>query len=503
MKKLFAPVCTLAVALAIAAPAAFATTPEAGTAPAVEPVDTVDNVTPQLDGINIENAGADVVTGNMAVPAAFGNVTVGADTFRAFSIGTTSCNIGTVPLNWVQSNNNHPVISQDVYRINSQGRFEQIGMGWLKHSFCALQSQGGLPNGFCASCSPTCGGCCSTLGVGCWDPYTSARNGSQNLLGPRSDINATTGAFPYPYTIAFNATGNAIYKRIQVNINDLNPALNPGAIYYVQTGYVARDDALAGNGNNNVSSRQALIGGVNPNFSIGLTGTFNTTVPTIRRWPTHVPGAVVNQVFLDGANLGSIDLGGYARDNGDGTWTYNYAVYNMNSHNSVYAFEVDAPSGLNITNVGMTFPKYHSGEPYTNNAWTGSYSGGKVRWIADATLAGNPNANALRWSTTYTFFFTANVGPTNGNARIEAFRTAATASTTLPVPSAPPILIGDMNCDGIVSVGDIAGFVLALTDPAGYASTYPTCNINAGDINGDSVISVGDIAGFVTLLTGP
>ncbi|MDX2199207.1 MAG: hypothetical protein SF069_09585 [Phycisphaerae bacterium] len=63
-------------------------------------------------------------------------------------------------------------------------------------------------------------------------------------------------------------------------------------------------------------------------------------------------------------------------------------------------------------------------------------------------------------------------------------------------------LLGDMNCDGIVSVGDIAGFVLALTDPAGYAATFPDCDINNADVNGDAVVSVGDIAGFVALLVG-
>ncbi len=70
------------------------------------------------------------------------------------------------------------------------------------------------------------------------------------------------------------------------------------------------------------------------------------------------------------------------------------------------------------------------------------------------------------------------------------------------VPAAACVLPGDMNCDGIVSVGDIAGFVLALTDPAGYATAFPTCDINAADVNEDSAISVGDIAGFVTLLVG-
>lgn len=63
-------------------------------------------------------------------------------------------------------------------------------------------------------------------------------------------------------------------------------------------------------------------------------------------------------------------------------------------------------------------------------------------------------------------------------------------------------LPGDMNCDGIVGVGDIAGFVLALTDPAGYEAAFPSCNINNADVNNDSTISVGDIAVFVALLTG-
>ena len=59
-----------------------------------------------------------------------------------------------------------------------------------------------------------------------------------------------------------------------------------------------------------------------------------------------------------------------------------------------------------------------------------------------------------------------------------------------------------MNCDGVLSVGDIGGFVLALTDPAGYAAAFPECDINNGDMNGDTAVSVGDIGLFVTALTG-
>ncbi len=63
-------------------------------------------------------------------------------------------------------------------------------------------------------------------------------------------------------------------------------------------------------------------------------------------------------------------------------------------------------------------------------------------------------------------------------------------------------LLGDMNCDGVVSVGDINPFVLALTNPTGYADQFPDCDLLNGDTSGDGELSVADINGFVALLTG-
>ena len=61
---------------------------------------------------------------------------------------------------------------------------------------------------------------------------------------------------------------------------------------------------------------------------------------------------------------------------------------------------------------------------------------------------------------------------------------------------------GDLNCDGVVDFDDINPFVLALSDPAGYAAEFPRCmQINA-DCNADGRVDFGDINGFVRLLTG-
>lgn len=81
--------------------------------------------------------------------------------------------------------------------------------------------------------------------------------------------------------------------------------------------------------------------------------------------------------------------------------------------------------------------------------------------------------------------------------------TASEAIAVLTVTTGAGWLTGDMNCDGAVSVADIGGFVLALTNPATYAVQLPQCDMANGDTNGDGSVSVADIGSFVTLLTGP
>jgi WD40 repeat protein len=61
---------------------------------------------------------------------------------------------------------------------------------------------------------------------------------------------------------------------------------------------------------------------------------------------------------------------------------------------------------------------------------------------------------------------------------------------------------GDLNSDADVDFDDIDAFVLALTDPSGYAEQNPDCFLSNADINRDGNIDVGDIDPFVQLLTG-
>jgi hypothetical protein len=61
----------------------------------------------------------------------------------------------------------------------------------------------------------------------------------------------------------------------------------------------------------------------------------------------------------------------------------------------------------------------------------------------------------------------------------------------------------DMNNDWAVDFGDINPFILALSDPAGYALAFPGLDgsrVYHGDVNCDQVFNFGDINTFVLLM---
>ena len=193
------------------------------------------------------STGPDVIVGDLIMDSSTLTKWGTVGSITAYSFGTISCNIGSANLQWQSSTNQHPVIAENLYRLKN-GRFEQIGMSWLKHGFSALTQN------LCCTCQNP--GSSQLLGVGCSDPYGAGLNGDQDGfggcggacggLGPRFQVNATTGAYTFPY-VAAGMAGDAIYKRLQVHNSDVDPAQNAGALYYAEGQYVTPDDAASAN----------------------------------------------------------------------------------------------------------------------------------------------------------------------------------------------------------------------------------------------------------------
>jgi hypothetical protein len=408
----------------------------------------------------------------------------------AFSVATTSCNIGDEHLEWFSFNNQHPVIAQNLYRLSSDGRFEQIGMSWLKHGFCAVSEPGCL-----ASCNPASTDC-SELGIGCADTYWADLNASG--LGPRSDINASTGVNAF----TFNPAGPAAIRgRLQVRAEDIDPSMNVGARYFAEAQYVTSDDAGDGNDGNNASFIEVTVfnGG---NFPMSRTGATNWQMKAITAWRDNVPGVELEIVNIP--SDGTFTVGHRVVDNGDGTWTYEYAVHNLNSHASLRSLSLPVPACVDVTDAGFNDVDYHSGEIYDGTDWAFQRFGSSVSWSTE-TISQNPNANALRWGTMYTFWFTANTPPVETAATLSPFRLAANFTPpTLRTPSGAcpsgcPSDVAPDNGDGTFGNGltNIDDLLAIINNFGGTDPNYDPAPDNGDGTFGNGLTNIDDLLAVI------
>jgi hypothetical protein len=359
-------------------------------------------------------AGPDVIVGDLPDVTNYG--VVGG--LAVYAVGTTSCNLGDTILPWISNTADHPVISQNMYQLVN-GRFEQIGQAWLKHGFCALQGT------VCStSCTPNPSGC-PGLGVLCSDPYSSGLNGSQSGLGPKSEVNAATGVFPYPWMNNGTGSGTA-FKRLQASTAEIDR----GGLFFVSSMYIERQDATANNDNNNQSYRQVNI--APGTYVMSLTGTTQRTKPAIQAWQDQDPQVVLTN--LDIPSDGRVIVGSKVTNLGGGQYQFEYAVQNLNSDCSIGSFSIPLPAGAVVTNVGFHDVAYHSGEPYSGTDWTPTVTSSAVTWTTE-TFAQNPNANALRWDTIYNFRFECNMGPGAGAATLGKFKCSGSETAATQVPT--------------------------------------------------------------------
>jgi hypothetical protein len=436
-------------------------------------------------------SGPDVIVGAIPDVARYAPATWNGVEYAAYAIGSTSCNIGTQRLLWIPNPDpRHPVIPQNMYRVKD-GAIEQIGMSWVKHGFCALQQN------LCGPCQSAGWGCPYELGIGCSDPYTASLNGAQGDLKSRGPINPTTGVFQgnYEDPTPPQSQPSSLRERIMVAKADLDPAANSGAVYFAEAQYVHPQDAAAGNALNNASYRRLLVESPWSNqlgYPLTLTGPTIQLLPAIYAWAT-----VHNDVGLrdyDVPGDGRFTMGFRTWPNQNGTWHYEYAIFNLNSDRCGGSFSIPVPAGVVLSNVGFKSPMYHSGDPYENVPWTATLENGMLTWRCAPHT--NPNANALRWSTMYNFRFDANVAPAaiTGEVRMGLWKapTPTSPAEFVPmqgaVPSAPS-LPADRNGDGVVDGTDLAAILACWGTPC-------------GDISGDGTTDGIDLGSLLAAWTG-
>jgi hypothetical protein len=376
----------------------------------------------------------------------------------AFSLASTSCNVGDEVVRWNDSIDDAPVIAQNIFRVDPDGRFTQLGYSWLKASFCAISE-------------PTCGSCnatgCNTLGIGCADTYGSGLNDGRTGVA-KFEVNPTTGVWPSNWS-AVPSGNNTTRGRLQC---DASLCADPASTYFAEIQYVSEHDheyGLARNNSSWIEVQWASAG--NANSSLSTTGGINMFDPGIFGWQDEYSDVVISEVRIvaEGGTgpLGdTIDgiffVGSKATDIGGGAYRYDYVVQNFNSDRSVNSISI--PTICSPTNLQYTDVEHHSGSPWGNADWTSTTTSSDINWESQQSFAQNQNANAIRWGTAYTFSFEANSAPsaTMGSVDLGIFKpgTGSTLSADAIVPGANCCSGGSVvnTCTGIPNLLNSTGF---------------------------------------------
>lgn len=354
----------------------------------------------------------------------------------AVAMATTSCNLGTVDVPWLAPmDEQHPVIHMALYRLLA-GRFEQIGVSWMKHGFYALSSSD------CTQCQNPSDG--TFLGVGCSDTYDVANNSSRNELGPRVEVDPFAGTWTCKGShfsggvadcVRRHGTGGhgALDHRLVVADADL---AIPGATYYYEANYIVAGDEMPAN---NWGHRRCTMTW-NGSVWVFSTPEANPLVPG----PALSGWGEASDTVVVAPGDGEVLLAVQTTDLGAGRWGYEYALLNLNSDRQIRAFSLPVGGVPNIGGIG-----FHDNDAVAANDWSMTLEADTLRWQT-GTYAQDPNARALVFGYLYNFRFEADAPPGAVGARLGLFKpgVGATVDATSLGPVAPVAAVGDAAAPG-------------------------------------------------------
>lgn len=360
---------------------------------------------------------------------------------EALALGKIYCNVGASWASCSANTNQHPIAAPGLFRLKTVGgvtRFEQVGIGWVFHSFLALSG-----STCCNDCQATDG---THVGVHCSDTNSASSSGTQSSLGPRWQVNAFGAAFPFPP--ANPGFSGSVARRLEVELADLEPTGGPNAArYFGEMLVLAPDEALAGNAQNNASHRELGVSGGGSAWTFSLLGTTEREAPAIQAWQDADPAVQIAQVPIPGEGL--LTLAWKTTALGNGVFHYEYALYNLNSDDAARSLSVPMHAGVSGTTYRFHDVSYRDGDgigsvDQDGTDWQASLGGGALTWSTDS-FATNPNANALRWGTLYNFGFDSDAAPGSGPLTIGLFKSGGSVQVVadIPLPPGTPACFGD------------------------------------------------------------
>ena len=198
------------------------------------------------------------------------------------------------------------------------------------------------------------------------------------------------------------------------------------------------------------------------NWSIALSGEDHVGEPVLKAWSEINPSVRLaeNRPLGDGTILTAVLVSPVTK----GWYQYEYAIQNVNAHRGVREVEIGIPLGGTVLEMGFHDIEYHSGAGIESIDWEMSKELDRIRW-STYSHEDNSAGNAIRWGTTYNFWFVSNVPPSDGVITLQPFRNGYTkndlVSTRAPNLNVDPCSLAESPCptdltnNGLVDIADL------------------------------------------------
>ena len=377
----------------------------------------------------------------------------------ALSMQSTICNMGSDAVDWYGNPDpRHPFLVFNLYRMKD-GRLEQIGQSWAKHGFAASQTSG------------VCGLPCRTdgdggLGSGCADIYGVSTNASQRTFGPRHEINPWTGAFTYAGSHIDTTSRNhdPVQHRLAVRDADLDPDANDGARYFAELFTLSHDDT---DHTNSLGWQEIDVSGSpGGTWDLDFRQVMGNQGPALDAWAGGARAVIPDGELTEDGRC-YLDL--HVSENDNGTYRYEYALYNLDMNRSVSSLTIPVGAGVEISGIGFKAVE-SSDDGFNNEPWTAVRNDAGVTW-STSPVAEHPDSNPLGWGNLYNFWFDANAAPSDGSVMLGVYRTDLEGPDSysgasripgggvVPPPEGAIFRRGDVDGNGTVELTD-AVFVL-------------------------------------------
>jgi len=356
-------------------------------------------------------------------------------------------NVGSADVPWWEQftppqppygNDQHPFLVWNLYRLDGDGRFEQIGVSGVKHAFFTVNTGCPCPGG-------------NILWTECEDTYSAGNNDLGTFLAPRGEIVPADALWgrcdslfdPDCDAVQEGSTTDPFDNRLRLMEQDLDPSANPDARYFVEAWYVVRDDV---NIFNTMGWREVTPTWNGATWAFPVAGDFSEG-PALDAWVNPAAPAMGQDSTLLQTVDGSVRVSVTVTDLQDGTWRYDYAVMN---HDFMRAVAVGSEPDLELlTNTGINAVEVPLAEAAQvsdvdsaradrtrGQAWPGVIQARTVRWE-------NPGDTPLEWGTAFRFSLVVDRPPGPVTFRLYPEAAGAPLGVAVLGPELPEHLFSD------------------------------------------------------------